>query len=337
MTTTQHHLPFAILSAGSWGTALAIHLSRLGQSIRLWTIETDHVPEMVAERTNRRYLPGFPFPETLQPFADLAETLKNVNDVLIAVPSLGFRGTLTLLKPLLTSPTRIVWATKGLDHATGRLLHETVHEILGDQHPYAVLSGPSFAREVAAGLPTAVVVASNNRNFAHDLAHRFNSSTFYVDLSSDICGVEVGGFVKNIVAIATGISDGMGFGVNARSALLTRGLAEIAQLGVALGGQEKTLYGLSGLGDLVLTCSDDQSRNRRFGLALGQGKNITDAERDIGQVVEGKQNAELVVKLAEEVGVEMPIVTTVWKILQGKSSPKEAIQNLFSPIPLIER
>lgn len=322
--------PIAVLGAGSWGTALALHLARLGQDVRLWTIESDHVPEMIAERTNKRYMPGFPFPDTLHPYADLKESIQGLQDILIAVPSAGFRQTLISLKPLLKPQHRIVWATKGLDLEQGEMLHDIAFSQLGKEIPLAVLSGPSFAREVAANLPTAVVIASHHPDFAKDLLKRFNSPRFRVYLSSDMTGVEIGGVVKNVLAIATGISDGMSFGANARCALIARGLAEMMRLGIALGGKSETLTGLAGLGDLVLTCTDDQSRNRRFGLALGKGQNIQDAEKEIGQVVEGKRNAQLVMQLSERYKIEMPITEMVWAVLQNKLSPAEAMEKLFA-------
>lgn len=322
--------PIAVLGAGSWGTALALHLARLGQEVRLWTIESDHVPEMNSERTNRRYLSGFPFPDTLNAFSDLAETISVVDDILVAVPSVGFRDTLTMLKPLLKPNMRIITATKGLDLNTGFLLHDIAKDVLGDQYPCAALSGPSFAKEVAAGLPTAVVVASKDQQFAKEVSERFNSPRFRVYLSTDVVGVEVGGVVKNVLAIATGISDGMNFGANARCALIARGLAEMIRLGTALGAKQETIVGLAGLGDLVLTCTDDQSRNRRFGLALGKGQDVAGAEKQIGHVVEGKRNAELLVNLAHKLKLEMPIAEMVFSILQGKMTAIDAMQSLFS-------
>lgn len=330
--------PIPILGAGSWGTALALHLARLGQEVRLWSHFEDEIRPMLASHSNERYLPGFDFPETLKPTLSLKDAISNkdntqLSDILIAVPSAGFRNTLLSLKPLLQGHERIVWATKGMDLETGQLLHEVALEILGKKYPLAILAGPSFAKEVAAGLPTAIVAASKNEDFARDLMHRFNSATFRVYCSSDITGVEIGGVVKNVLAIACGISDGMGFGANARSALITRGLAEMTRLGHAVGAKDKTFIGLTGLGDLVLTCTDDQSRNRRFGLALGKNKSPSDAEREIGQVIEGKRNAELLIQLAAQHQVEMPIVEMVWSILQAKITPLDAWKLLFSREP----
>lgn len=323
----------AILGAGSWGTALALHLARLGQEVNLWTYDADHAKQMQEERINNRYLPRHAFPDSLHPISLLKDAIADVTDILVAVPSVGFRNTLLLLKPLLQPTHRIVWATKGMDMETGQLLHEVAKEILGNQYPLAVLAGPSFASEVAAGLPTAIVIASKNEAFAQELAQRFNSNVMRVYYSSDTTGVEIGGVLKNVLAIACGISDGMGFGVNARSALITRGLAEMIRLGTALGAEQDTLIGLTGVGDLVLTCTDNQSRNRRFGLALGKGKKPDEAEREIGQVVEGKRNAEIVLQLAARHHVEMPIAETVWAILQGKISPLDAMRLLFAREP----
>jgi glycerol-3-phosphate dehydrogenase (NAD(P)+) len=322
--------PIAILGAGSWGTALALYLARLHHPVCLWTHDASHAKAMQATHANPKYLAKHSFPESLSVTSDLSAAVADHYDILIAVPSAAFRATITTLKPLITDDARIFWATKGLDLETGELLHDIATEVLGSQHPFAVLSGPSFASEVAAGLPTAVVIASTNLKFAEDLMCCFNSHTFRIYLSTDITGVEIGGAVKNVLAIAAGITDGMQLGANARSALITRGLAEMIRLGTALGGHYETFTGLAGLGDLVLTCTDNQSRNRRFGLALGAGKSIQQAEHDIGQVIEGKRNAELVLLLAKKAGVEMPITETVWKVLQEKITINAALQNLMS-------
>jgi len=325
--------PIAVLGAGSWGTALALYLSRLGQEVRLWTIETDHAEIMEKTRVNERYMPGFEFPPTLLIKKDLQAAVASTNDILVAVPSVGYRPTLLSLKKLISDDTRILWATKGLDEETGRLLHEAAAAILGQERAYAVLAGPSFAREVAAGLPTAVAIASNNTDFAHDLILRFNSKIFRVYLSKDMTGLEVGSVVKNVLAIATGISDGMGFGANARCALITRGLAEMQRLGIALGAHAETFMGLAGVGDLVLTCTDDQSRNRRFGLALGRGEKGQNAANAINQVIEGKRNAELLIDLAKKYQIEMPISEMVWNVVEEKMTAHQAMQNLLSREP----
>lgn len=322
--------PITILGAGSWGTALALYLARRGQQVLLWSYEIPEVAAMLAERTNNRYLPGFDFPETIQPTANLAEAVKDAEDILIAVPSIGFRETLIMMKPLISPTARIICATKGLDDETGHLLNDVVAEILGAERLFAVLSGPSFAREVAAGLPTAVVVASSNTAFADDLVKHFNSPIFRTYACNDVQGVEVGGVVKNVIAIATGMTDGMEYGANTRCALITQGLEEITRLGVALGAKPETFAGLSGMGDLILTCTDNQSRNRRLGLALGKGQKVDEAEKQIGQVVEGKRNAELVATLAERHQVKMPVCRMVWQVLQGAMSAKEGMMQLLA-------
>jgi glycerol-3-phosphate dehydrogenase (NAD(P)+) len=335
--TSHPHQPIAILGAGSWGTALALYLARLGQEVRLWTQQESRAEILRADQANNRYLPGYSFPPTLSVTSDLQTALSGECDVLLAVPSAAYQQLLMDLQPLLAKNARLISVTKGLDEEKGDLLSTVAAKILGAQHGYAVLSGPSFAREVAAGLPTAVVIATHDANFANDLSTRFNSPLLRVYLSTDVIGVEVGGAVKNVIAIATGIADGMGLGANARSALITRGLAEITRLGLALGGHYETFTGLAGLGDLVLTCTDDQSRNRRFGLALGRGKTPAEAESEIGQVIEGKRNTEIIEHLAHTLIVDMPITATVLPVLQGKITIREAMQTLLSRAPKNEK
>lgn len=315
--------PISILGAGSWGTAIALTLARRHQIVNLWSVDPKEIDALIRDRANQQFLPGFAFPETIQPTASLAKALDEVEDLLIAVPSVGYRETLKLLKPLLGAHHRILSVTKGLDAETGQLLHDVAADVLGTDHPYAVLSGPSFAREVAAGLPTSVSIASKHEGFRNDLIQRFNCPHFRAYPSDDVVGTEVGGVAKNVIAIATGISDGMELGANARSALITQGLAEIIALGTALGGKLDTFIGLAGLGDLILTCSDNLSRNRRLGLAIGKGQSITEAEKEIGQAVEGKNSAELINKLAAKHQVTMPICYAVSQILQGKTAAKE--------------
>lgn len=318
-----------LLGAGSWGTALALYLARRGQSVRIWSIEPAEINAMIKDKENCRYMPGFRLPDLIYPTLDLAEAVKDVQDILVVVPSAGFRQTLLQLKPFMKPTMRLVWATKGFDIETGELLSEIAEDVLGKEQSFAILSGPSFAREVAAGLPTAVVIASKNNAFIADLTTRFQSDIFCIHPSNDIIGVEVGGAVKNVIAIATGISDGIGFGTNARSALITLGLSEIIRLGTALHGILESFMGLAGLGDLILTCSDDLSRNRRLGLSLGKGLSPQEAEREIGQVIEGKRNAELVVMLAKRYAINMPICEAVWQILQGKVAVKDTILQLL--------
>lgn len=330
MTTAKS---VALYGAGSWGTALAFQLARQQVPVNLWTNEAAHAAQMTAEKCNSLFLPGLPFPDIIRPTADFEGTLHQARYVLVAVPSTGFRNVLEQLAPLLAPDTGILWATKGLD-PSGEMLHDVATALVGKKRPLAILSGPSFAREVAAGLPTAVVIATTDPAFAKQLSADFNGTAFRTYPSTDLAGVGTGGVVKNVLAIATGISDGMQLGANARCALITRGLAEMTRLGIALGGQAETFTGLAGLGDLVLTATDDQSRNRRFGLAIGRGISSAAAEKQIGQVVEGKHNAKQLTALAKQHKVEMPITEAVWEVLQDHITPQEALKQLLArPAP----
>lgn len=324
-----HTNKLTVLGCGSWGTALAIHLARNGQIVSLWGRDEKEISEMKAARCNIRYLPDVSFPETLLLTSELKTALNHSNDWIIATPSHAFRATLEMIKPMRNERTRIVWATKGLDPKNHQLLHEVIAEILG-KLPIAVLSGPSFAKEVARGLPTAITIASRTPGFAKDLTHYFHSKTFRVYTSQDVIGVEVGGAMKNVLAIAVGIADGLSFGANARAALITRGLAEIVRLGLALGAQRETFMGLAGLGDLLLTCTDDQSRNRRFGLAIGKGESLQAAEKKIGQVVEGIHTAKEIFYLAKRYQIETPICEQVYRVLYENTTPQEAVNTLLS-------
>jgi len=341
---SENQQPIAVLGAGSWGTALAIQLMRHGGSVTLWGHEPDHMAEIVSQKSNVRYLPGIELPEALTIESDLETAVMGVQDILVVVPSHAFRSVLGAIHPFITDTSRLIWATKGLEAGSGKLLHEVATEMLGDKIPMAILSGPTFAREVAEGLPTAVTVASQHAEFAHDMARRFHNETFRAYTSDDVIGVEVGGAVKNVLAIATGIADGLGFGANTRAALITRGLAEMMRLGEALGneqgeqqgGQKETFMGLAGLGDLVLTCTDNQSRNRRFGLALGKGDNMEEALAHIDQVVEGVQTAREVFELSQREAVDMPITEQVYQVLYEGRSPKEAVQELLARVQKAE-
>ncbi|MEO7774355.1 MAG: NAD(P)H-dependent glycerol-3-phosphate dehydrogenase [Steroidobacteraceae bacterium] len=325
--------PIAVLGSGSWGTALAIQFARAGKPTRLWGRDPGLVATMLRERANPHYLPDAPFPEALTVVGDLSAALDGVLDVLIAVPSKGFRSLLTQLVPLIGAVgpgVRVAWATKGFELATGKLPHQVAHEVLGTGMPMAVLSGPTFAREVGMGLPTAMTVASPDPQFAAALAHDLSSRSFRAYISTDIIGVETGGAVKNVLAVGAGLSDGLGFGSNTRIALITRGLVEMTRLGVALGAQRETFMGLAGFGDLVLTCTDDQSRNRRFGLALASGVAPAEALERIGQVVEGYHAAEAVRGVAVREGVEMPICEGIYRILYEKVPAEEVVRDLMS-------
>ncbi|HUG03122.1 MAG TPA: NAD(P)H-dependent glycerol-3-phosphate dehydrogenase, partial [Steroidobacteraceae bacterium] len=279
--------PIVVLGAGSWGTALAIQFARGGGATVLWGREEDNPAELARVRTNERYLPGAAFPPALAIEPDLAKALASGDDIVLVVPSNALRIVLAQIQPMLGRRARIAWASKGFELATGKLPHQVAGEVLGPGVPIAVLSGPTFAREVGLGLPTAIAVASSDEAFARSLAERISFGGFRAYTQTDIVGVEIGGAIKNVIAIATGVSDGLGYGSNSRVFLITRGLAEMVRLGVALGAKSETLMGLAGLGDLVLTCTDDQSRNRRFGRALAAGQPVERAIAEIGQVVEG--------------------------------------------------
>jgi glycerol-3-phosphate dehydrogenase (NAD(P)+) len=318
----------AVIGAGSWGTALAIQLAREGHPTTLWGRDAAQLSAMRSARRNMRYLPDAAFPEALNIEADLEAALSRAGDALVAVPSQAFRATLETIRPHLRDSTRVAWATKGFEQATGLLPHQVAREVLGDR-PGAVLSGPTFAREVGAGLPTAMTVASRDETFAAQLARNLSGPGFRAYTQTDIMGVEVGGAVKNVIAIGAGIADGMGFGANTRVALITRGLAEMMRLGVKLGASRETFMGLAGLGDLVLTCTDDQSRNRQFGIALGRGIDSGTAAQGIKQVVEGALAARAVHDVAERLAVDMPICREVYLIMHADKPVRAAVTALM--------
>jgi glycerol-3-phosphate dehydrogenase (NAD(P)+) len=317
-----------VIGAGSWGTALAIQLARAGNDTSLWGRDAAQLDALRRARCNERYLPDAVFPNALKIAADLDAAARGPRDLLVAVPSHAFRETLESLRPLLSDASRIAWATKGFETSTGLLPHQVAAEVLGAR-PGAVLSGPTFAKEVGAGLPTAMTVASSDEAFARELAQCLSTLRFRAYSQTDIVGVEVGGAVKNVIAIGSGIADGMGFGANTRVALITRGLAEMMRLGVRLGGARETFMGLAGLGDLVLTCTDDQSRNRRLGLAMGRGHSLADAQRGIHQVVEGVTAARAVCAVAERLQVDMPICREVFRVMHEEKPVREAVQALM--------
>lgn len=292
-------------------------------------MELDLLEAMVTERENVRYLPGITFPPNLVACPDLADCLDGIRDVLVVVPSHGLRSTLTKAKEFLGPDSRICWATKGFELHSGKLPHQVAEEVLGEDRAVAVLSGPTFAKEVGEGLPTAMTIASNDKQFAQDLAAAISGDNFRAYTSDDFIGVEVGGAIKNVLAIGAGMCDGLGFGANARVALITRGLVELTRLGVALGAKHETMMGLAGMGDLVLTCTDDLSRNRRMGLALASGKTVAEAQEEIQQVVEGVLAAEAVKEVADKLGIEMPICHQVYRILYEGVSPREAVGELM--------
>ena len=297
----------------------------------LWGRDSEKVALMKSARENAAYLPGCPFPESLQVTDDLELALKDVDNVVVVVPSHSFSSMLKQAKPLLKENARVAWATKGLEPDTGRLLYEVAEEILADKHPLAVLSGPTFAIEMAKGLPTAISMSSTDQTFVDELSDMLHCDrSFRVYTNNDFIGVQLGGVVKNVIAIGAGMADGIGFGANARTALITRGLAELTRLGLKLGAKSDTFTGMAGLGDLILTCTDNQSRNRCFGLALGEGKSVEQALKDIGQSVEGYRNTKEVVALASRNGVEMPIAEQIYAVLYEGKEPQQAAIDLLS-------
>ncbi|OGT66044.1 MAG: glycerol-3-phosphate dehydrogenase [Gammaproteobacteria bacterium RIFCSPHIGHO2_12_FULL_45_9] len=317
--------PLAVLGAGSWGTALALHAARLGQTVRLWGHRVDHMQALRRDRCNKAYLPDFPFPETLTPCESLAEALVGVQDVWVVVPSFAVRHVIQAVQAVVTAPVRVVLATKGVDPDSAALLHTVIAAECGIGTPVAVISGPTFAAEVAAELPSAITLASYDAMFREDTLTRLHATHFRVYRHDDVVGVEWCGILKNILAIAVGISDGMQLGFNARSALLTRGLQEMKRFCVASGGREETIMTLAGVGDLMLTAMADRSRNRRFGLAIGQGQGVREALDTIGQAVEGFYNLPHVFTMGTQMGIHMPIVEVVYRVICENLSPHAAL------------
>jgi len=328
-TGAQAGAPVAVLGAGSWGTALAIHFARTGRAVRLWGRDRALLESLAARRENGRYLAGVRFPDSLRVEAELPAALTAARDVLVVVPSQALRALLTTLAPLLAPAMHVAWATKGFEQDSGKLPHQVAREVLGVKRRIAVLSGPTFAREVGVGLPTAMTVASPDGTYARALARELSSENFRAYSSTDIMGVEIGGAVKNALAVGAGLSDGLGFGANTRVALITRGLKEMTRLGVALGAHADTFMGLAGLGDLVLTCTDDQSRNRRFGLLLAAGRTPQAALCEIGQSVEGYAAARAICSAAARAAVEMPLCAMVHRVLYEGLPAKEAVRALM--------
>ena len=315
----------SVFGAGSYGTALAFCLARNNVPTYLWGRDPKHMQALAEERQNSRYLPGATFPSELHIESNFESAIARSEDILLVVPSHAFRQTLENMQPFLQPRHRLIWATKGLEPGTGRLLRQVALDIVGDTCPLAVLSGPTFAKEMVAGLPTAISLSATDPELAKSFAEKLHCpKSFRVYDNNDFIGVQLGGAVKNVIAIGAGLADGLGFGANARTALITRGLAELTRLGVKLGAQPETFMGMAGLGDLVLTCTDNQSRNRRFGIALGEGKSVEQAMTDIGQVVEGYRNTEEVHILAEREGVEMPISEQIYQVLYQGKTAKEA-------------
>jgi glycerol-3-phosphate dehydrogenase (NAD(P)+) len=328
--------PIAVLGSGSWGTALAIQFARAGKPTHLWGRDAAQRAVMRAARVNARYLPDAAFPDGLSIADSLEEALAGVSDVLVAVPSSGFRALLEELAPRLNAETCVAWATKGFERDSGLLPHQVAREVLGTGYTTGVLSGPTFAIEVGHGLPTAMVVASQDQVFAMRIAEDLASPSFLTYVSTDIIGVEIGGAVKNVIAVGAGLSDGLGFGANMRVALITRGLNEMRRLGLKLGARERTFMGLAGLGDLVLTCTDNQSRNRRCGLALARGLSVDEAMREIGQVVEGWHAARVLREVARKLDLDLPICEGICQILFDGADAKQVMRELMARPPQAE-
>lgn len=319
----------AVLGAGSWGTALAVHLGRTGHHVRLWARDEHLVAEMRASRSNAQYLPHICLPEQVSPAADIAAALSGAGVAVFAVPSHGLRAVVRAAAPRLLPDAILVSTTKGLETETLRRMSQVISEESGARHPVVVLSGPSFAAEVARGLPTAVVAASANAASALRVQERFRSSTFRLYVTDDVPGVEIGGAMKNIIAIAAGVVEGAGLGHNSMAALITRGLAEISRLACAEGGRRDTLAGLSGLGDLVLTCTGHLSRNRHVGIELGRGRPLKEILGGMRMVAEGVRTTGAALALGASHGIELPITAQMAAVLEGRRSPREAVEALM--------
>ncbi len=328
----------AILGAGSWGTALAVLIARNGLGVRLWDYNAGHLERLAKARENHRYLPGVRFPELIELTSDFNSLVCGARQLLIVVPSHGFRAVLQSIHEVRTGNAELIiaWGTKGFDTVRSMLLSDVVSELFGSSVSRAVISGPSFAGEVARELPTAMTVASDRRNVAEHVAGWLRNHWMRVYTNDDMAGVQLGGAIKNVMALAAGISDGLGFGANARAALITRGLAEMNRLGVALGGKPPTFMGLTGVGDLILTCTDDQSRNRRVGIGLGHGKSLEHILREVGQEAEGVTTVRDLYVMATKAKVEMPITEQVYKVVYEGQSPQQAVEALLHREPKAE-
>lgn len=320
----------AVYGAGSWGTALALQLARAGSDVVLWDIDTELLNTMQQQRENQRYIPGVKLHENIKIEHRLDKAATAADLHLLVVPSHVYRSFLQQLSPLLNKDSKVAWASKGLEPDSGLLLHQVVDEMIPLITDKAVISGPTFAVEVAENLPTAVTVAAKNESFALEVAKCLHSDKFRAYTSHDMTGVELGGALKNVLAIATGLSDGLGFGANSRAALVTRGLAEIMRLGLKLGGEKETFMGLAGLGDLVLTCTDDKSRNRRMGLNLAKGLTAEQSKEKIGQAVEGVRTAKEAHLMAKKYQIDCPIIEQVYNILYHDMKPGDVVRDLLA-------
>lgn len=320
----------AVLGGGSWGTALAIQIARAEIQVCMWDVNADHVHRMQVDGSNEIHLPGIRFPASLNVSDSLQSTIEQAQVLLLVVPSHAMRGFLKSASEFIHADHHIVWATKGLEEGTGKLMHEIIAEELPECRSTAVISGPTFAREVAQGLPTAMTAACSTNGIADVVVNFLHHNNFRVYTSEDMIGVELGGALKNVLAIAAGVADGLGFGANTRAALITRGLHEIMSLGHAMGARQETFMGLAGMGDLILTCTDNQSRNRQLGLKLAGGLTVEQARQQIGQAVEGVKTAKEAWKLSQLHGVECPIIEQAYRVLYENRSPEEALQILLA-------
>lgn len=333
MTSTADNSPVAVIGAGSWGTALAMHIASGGRKVYLWGHEPEQMRALATNRSNEQFLPGLTFPDSLEVLIELSELPSRCKNFLVVVPSHAFRQVVRALLQLPATPAVVAWGTKGLEKGTSLLMSNIADEELPQDIQTSAISGPSFAGEVARGLPTAITVASSNSETAAEVASWLHHDQFRAYTQEDIIGVQIGGALKNVMAIAAGISDGLGFGANARAALITRGLAEITRLGIRAGGQMETFMGLAGMGDLVLTCTDNQSRNRRVGLGLGEGASLEQTLSKIGQEAEGVQSAAATWELSRKFDVAMPITEQVYKVLYKDLTALQAVQNLLHRDP----
>jgi len=320
-----------VIGAGAWGTALSIHLAKLHEHINLWGRDSQALSAIISNKENKRYLAGIKLPDNIIACPELSTLIAQSSHLIVAVPSTTMRDMLQTINQHASEKLHgIIWACKGLEQDTGKFLHQVADEELTHNINTAILSGPSFAQEVGKGLPTAVTIASSNPEFANEAANLFHHPLFRTYTSTDIAGVEIGGAFKNILAIAAGINDGLAFGSNARAALITRGVAEMMRFGKQLNVNTETFIGLSGIGDIILTCTDNMSRNRRFGLGLGEGKSPEDIQQQIGQVIEGKYAAKVVFDLAQKLNIELPITAQVYAVIYNNKPARAAVEDLLS-------
>lgn len=319
----------SVIGAGSWGCALALELADKGYDVSIFTLSASQADEINKEKKNEAFLPGVEFPDNIFVSTDMEEVVKDAKIIVMGVPSQQLRNALTNLKPFLKQEQVLVGVSKGIEIGTGLRMSQIAEEVVPD-NTYVALTGPSHAEEVSRGIPTAVVVSSKDMKKAEMVRDYFMSPTFRVYLNNDLVGAELGGALKNIIAFGAGISDGIGYGDNAKAALMTRGISEISRLGVAMGADPNTFFGLTGVGDLIVTCTSMHSRNRRAGILLGQGKSMEETLEEVKMVVEGVVATEVAYEIAKKMGIEMPITTAIYNVIKGKVTPKDAVFNLMT-------